>query len=47
MDPVDDSTYKNIWMATAKVSVVEIWYLEAVLLNSTSWHTLFELIKTI
>ena len=41
MDPVDDSVYKNIWMATAKVSVVDIWYLEAVLLNSTSWRNLF------
>jgi len=41
MDPVDDSAYKNIWMATAKVSVVDIWYLEAVLLNSTSWRNLF------
>jgi hypothetical protein len=24
MDPVDDSVYKSIWMATAKVSAVEI-----------------------
>ena len=47
MDPVDDSVYKNIWMATAKVRVVDIWDLAAVFLNQASWHTLFELIKTI
>jgi hypothetical protein len=28
MDPVAESTYKNIWMATAKVSETEIWYLD-------------------
>jgi hypothetical protein len=28
MDPVDDSAYKNIWMATAKVSVAEILYVD-------------------
>ena len=33
MDPVDDSAYKNIWMATAKVRVVDIWDLAAVFLN--------------
>jgi hypothetical protein len=28
MDPVADSTYKNIWTATAKVSEMDILYLE-------------------
>ena len=28
MDPVADSAYKNIWMATAKVSEMDIEYLE-------------------
>lgn len=37
MDPVDDSTYKNIWMATAKVSEMEIWYLEELV---TIWMTI-------
>lgn len=26
MDPVDDLTYNNIWMGTAKVSEIEIYH---------------------
>ena len=39
MDPMDDSTFKNIWMATAKVRETEMLYPEVIVHSSLSSNT--------